>query len=80
MFKKLLYNLNLIEKTHFLQPFIYCNEYGKAVNYIASNIRWLDKVQVIKCKKKNLKKELDKLEKKYITNNKKIKPSMINWW
>lgn len=80
MLKKLLYNLNLIEETHLLQPFVYCNKDNKDVNYITDNIRWLDKVQVIKCKKKHLQKELNKLEKKYIANNKRIKPSMIHWW
>lgn len=67
MIKKLLYNLNIIKKNHFVQPFVYIGNSLKPTYHITDKIKWIDKEICIKCKKKNYLNELRKLEEKYET-------------
>ncbi len=65
MFKKLLYNLNIIKKEHWVQPFVYIDNKLKPTYNITNKIRWLDKEICIKCKKKDYLDRLRDLEEKY---------------
>lgn len=56
MLKKLLYNLNIIKKEHWVQPFVYIG---------IDKIKWIDKEICIKCKKKDYLDRLHDLEEKY---------------
>lgn len=67
MIKKLLYNLNLIKKDHYVQPFIYLNRHNKASKDITDKIKWFEET-VITCKKKELNNNIKKLIKNKYNN------------
>ena len=67
MIKKLLYNLNIIKKNHFVQPFVYIGNSLKPTWHMTDKIKWLDKPICIKCKKKDYLDKLRELEEKYET-------------
>lgn len=73
--KKLLYNCNLIEKEHYIQPFVYVNKYNKSVKHITDKIKWLEET-CIKCKKRDLNNKLIYLE----NNNYSKYKGFINWY
>ena len=65
MFRKLLYNLNIIKKEHWVQPFVYIGNSLKPTRNITDKIKWIDKEICIKCKKKDYINRLLDLEEKY---------------
>ena len=62
MFKKLLYNLNLIKINHYYRPFVYIGNSLKPTGFITDKIKWIDDVITIKCYKKELINKLCKIE------------------
>ena len=65
MFKKLLYNLKILEKEHWVHPCVYIGNTLKPVGNVTDKIKWIDKEICIKCKKKDYLNKLRDLEEKY---------------
>lgn len=65
MFKKLLYNLNIIKKEHWVRPFVYIGNSLKPTWHMTDKIKWIDKNICIKCKKKDFADKLYDLQEKY---------------
>ena len=53
MFRKLLYNLNIIKKEHWVHPFVYIDNSLKPTWHMTDKIKWIDKEICIKCRKKD---------------------------
>ena len=77
MFKKILYNLNLIKKEHYFSPFIFIDNNGNPTNEMTSVIKWIDKDIVIKCKKKDIDSVLKRKAENFYQNKYKV---TINWY
>ena len=65
MFKKLLYNLNIIKKNHCVRPFVYIGNSLKPTWHITDKIKWIDNPIYFKCKKKDYLNKLCDLAEKY---------------
>lgn len=65
MFRKLLYNLNIIKKEHWIQPFVYIGNSLKPTCNITDKIKWIDNEICIKCRKKDYLDKLSDLKEKY---------------
>ena len=77
MFKKLLYNLNIIKINHYYRPFVYIGNNLKPTNNITNKIKWIDDVITIKCYKKELADKISKIEdEKYFNKY----PFRVRWW
>ena len=77
MFKKLLYNLNIIRINHYYRPFVYISNNLKPTNNITNKIKWIDDVITIKCYKKELVDKISKIEdEKYFNKY----PFRVRWW
>lgn len=65
MFRKLLYNLNIIKKEHWVQPFVYIDKNSKPTRKITDKVKWIGEETYIKCKKKDYLNKLHELKEKY---------------